>query len=68
MNPLDIAKAKVIIVDGNLIFEKDVCLETKLEKCISRKDEAYIAKTVNNFPYTYKRWTNTYESTEFTNE
>ena len=58
MNPSDIAKAKVIIVDGILTFEKDACLETKLEKCISRKEEAYIAKTVSNFPYTYEQLIN----------
>ena len=45
----------MIIVDGILISEKKECLETKLEKCISQKKEAYIGKIVNNFPYTYEQ-------------
>ena len=68
MNLSDTAKARVIIVDGTLIFEKEECSEIKLEKCISQKVKVYIAKTVNNFPYIYAQLTSTYESIKFTNE
>ena len=66
MNPFDIEKAKVIIKGGILICEKNACLETKLQECISQKVEVYKAKTANRFPCTYAQLTSTYQRTTST--